>query len=281
MSREPQVPKSNESLAAETQSFGRGAVVPTGSCSPASVAPSPLPGPSPRLPVKPRGFTGEVRLFKRPPFAGRASEETARKVNDYVSIVVIGAGVYAKPAREKLSERLQQKTTEHVVKECLRSKAKQVIVVCGGDYERVKRALRSYHCRLLFDKDFAKGQSFSIRKGLAKVKRGADAVVLLLSDGEIPSHSAIDEVIDEYSTCYAPIVTYAPNGGSDFPILFDKNLFDELKSMTEEQGGLGGVLLRHRSKIRLVETSESFPIDLPNSEEIPETTPVHLSIPRR
>ncbi len=58
---------------------------------------------------------------------------------------------------------------EHVVSECLKSKANQVIVVFGHDSEKVEQALKDYRCDFVANKEFAKGQSSSVKMGLSKV----------------------------------------------------------------------------------------------------------------
>jgi CTP:molybdopterin cytidylyltransferase MocA len=64
-------------------------------------------------------------------------------------------------------------------------------------------------------------------------------------------------MIREYSTCYAPIVTTGRHGRSLRPILFDRNLLGELKSMNDEIGGLNNLVSKYRAKSHLVQSSEA------------------------
>lgn len=180
------------------------------------------------------------------------------KLSDFVSIIVLAAGLSTRFGRNKLLEPIGSSTMiEHVVSESLRSKASQVIVVCGHDADKIKRQLKDYKCEFVFNEDFAKGQSFSVRKGLSKVKKSADAVIVLPGDVALVDHTMIDAVIDEYSTCYSPIVTAGYHGSSGHPILFDRNLLGELKSMNDEIGGLNSLLSKYRAKSHLVQSSEA------------------------
>ena len=51
-----------------------------------------------------------------------------------------------------------------------------------------------------------KGQSFSIKKGLSRVKEEAGAVVILPGDIALVDHSMINAVIDEHSKSHGTIV---------------------------------------------------------------------------
>jgi molybdenum cofactor cytidylyltransferase len=164
---------------------------------------------------------------------------------DYISIIVIASGISMKSGRNRLLEPIGERTMiEYVASECLTSKAKQVVVVIGNDADKVRLALKDYPCEIVFDEDFAKGASYSIKKGLSAVKEDAD-------------RSTINAMIREYSTCYAPIVTTGRHGRSLRPILFDRNLLGELKSMNDEIGGLNNLVSKYRAKSHLVQSSEA------------------------
>ena len=191
------------------------------------------------------------------------------KVSDFVSIIVLAAGLSTRFGRNKLLEPIGSSTMiEHVVSERLKSKASQVIVVCGHDANKIKRQLKDYKCEFIFNEDFTKGQSFSVRKGLTKVKKPADAVIVLPGDVALVDHTMIDAVIDEYATCYSPIVTAGYHGSSGHPILFDRNLLGELQNINEETRGLKSVVARHRSQLRLVETSLAALLDVDKQEDL-------------
>jgi len=192
-----------------------------------------------------------------------------QKTTDFVSIIVLAAGLSTRFGRNKLLEPIGSTTMiERVVSESFKSKAKQVIVVLGHDSDKIKRRLKDYKCDFVYNEDFLKGQSFSVRKGLTKVKKDADAVIVLPGDVVLVDHTMIDAVVDEYSTCYSPIVTAGYHGSSGHPILFDRNLLGELENINEESRGLKSVVSRHRSQLRLVETSEASLLDVDRQEDL-------------
>ncbi len=177
---------------------------------------------------------------------------------DYISIIVIASGLSLRSGRNKLLEPIGEKTMiEYVASECLTSRAKQIVIVVGNDADKVRLALKDYPCEIVFDEDFAKGASYSIRKGLSAANEGADGVMVVPGDIGLVDRSTINAMIREYSTCYAPIVTTGRNGSSLRPILFDRNLLGELKSMNDEMGGLNSLVSKYRAKSHLVQSSEA------------------------
>lgn len=191
------------------------------------------------------------------------------KATNFVSIIVLAAGLSTRFGRNKLLEPIgPTPMIEHVVSESLKSKANQVIVVVGHDSDKIEQALKDYRCDIVFNKEFAKGQSFSVKKGLSKVSKSADAVMVLPGDVALVDRGIIDAVIDEYARCYAPIVTAAYHGRSGHPILFDKNLLGELRNIDEQTKGLKKVVSNHRSHVRLVETSERALLDVDEQDDL-------------
>jgi molybdenum cofactor cytidylyltransferase len=180
-----------------------------------------------------------------------------RTYPNLISIIVLAPGTKMRLGHNKLFEPIGDKSTiEEVVSECMTSKAKQVVVVCGRDPEKVAAFLKGYRCDVVFDNDYEKGMSSSVRKGLSMVNRDADAVIVLPGDTVSADRKTINNMIREYSSCYAPIVTAGRKADYDHPVLFDKNLIGELNSITEDEDGLKTLLLKYRSKRRPIKTAE-------------------------
>jgi molybdenum cofactor cytidylyltransferase len=178
---------------------------------------------------------------------------------DSVSIIVLAPGLSTRFGRNRLLEPAGERTMiESVVSECMTSKADQVIVVCGHDADKVKSVLKDYKCDIVFDEDYQKGESYSVKKGLSRVNGDADAVIVLPGDSGVADRKTINAMIREYSSCYAPIITEGYRANYGRAILFDKNLFGELNGLTEESEGLASLLVKYRSKRRLIKSSEAL-----------------------
>lgn len=189
--------------------------------------------------------------------------------NDFVSLIVLAAGLSTRFGRNKLVEPIGSRTMiERVVSECLLSKAKQVIVVVGHEKDKIRQKLENYTCEIVVNEDFEKGQTSSIKIGLSKVSRSAAAVVVLPGDIAMANHLIINAVIDEHIDTNALIVTAAHHGHPGHPILFDTKILDELKGINEDTMGLRSVVSRHKSEVRAVETSEAALIDIDKQSDL-------------
>ncbi len=198
-----------------------------------------------------------------------------------VSIIVLAAGLSTRFGRNKLLEPIgSEAMIGHVVSETLKSKADRTIVVCGHDSEKVRLALKDYRCDIVFNEDFEKGQSFSVRKGLSRVSNSADAVMILPGDVAGVDHKIIDAVIDEFAHSRAPIVTAGYQGVSGHPILFDRSLIEELKDIDEETRGVKKVVSKYRARRRLVETTKAALLDIDRQDDLERHSSVSPGLAR-
>jgi molybdenum cofactor cytidylyltransferase len=178
-------------------------------------------------------------------------------------MVVLAAGLSTRFGRNKLIEPLKESTLiGHVVAEAIGSRANQVIVVGGYEFEVLEKALKGYTCELVYNEDYTRGQSFSVKKGLSLVNEGADAVMFEPGDMPLANRGIFDTVIFEYAKTGAPIVSAGYRGRPGHPILFDRSLFDEIREINEATKGLKRVVSAHRAGARIVETSVGALFDL-------------------
>jgi molybdenum cofactor cytidylyltransferase len=180
-----------------------------------------------------------------------------RTYPNFISIVVLAPGTSERFGHNKLFEPIAEKTTiEEVVTECMTSKAQQVVVVCGKDPERVATFLKNYRCDVVFDNEYEKGLSSSVKKGLTMVNSDADAVIVLPGDTVSADKKTINAMIREYAGSFAPIITAGRHADYAHPVLFDKNLIGELKGISEDKEGLKNLLTKYRTKRRPIKTAE-------------------------
>lgn len=179
------------------------------------------------------------------------------------SVVVFAAGLSTRFGRNKLLEPVGNTIlVRHVVSEALSSRADRVIVVGGFEFEALRLALAGLSCEVVYNEDYTRGQSFSVRKGMSLVSRDADAVLFEPGDMPLAGRLLFDAVILEYARSRAPIVSAGYRGRPGHPILFDNSLFDELREVNEATRGLKRVVSAHRAGARIVETSIGALFDL-------------------
>ena len=179
------------------------------------------------------------------------------------TVVVFAAGLSTRFGRNKLLEPLGKSTLiAHVVTEAIHSRARQVIVIGGYEFEALQKALEGLACEIAYNEDYTRGQSFSVKKGMSLVNGGADAVMFEPGDMPLADRAIFDSVIFEYAKTGAPIVSAGYRGRPGHPILFDKALFGELKDVNESSKGLKKVVSAHRAQAKIVDTSVGALFDL-------------------
>jgi molybdenum cofactor cytidylyltransferase len=166
---------------------------------------------------------------------------------------------------------------EKVVRSAASSKADEVIVVLGHEAQRVKEALKNFQCKFVFNEDFERGQSYSVKAGVKSVMGYADAVMVLPGDVALITPKSINMVIEEYETSGGSIIVASHEGRLGHPILFDRCLFDEIMEINEETMGLKAVLNRRGEGIKKVEVgSNEVLIDVDSEEDLKKISKVKI-----
>jgi len=187
-----------------------------------------------------------------------------------ISLIILAAGLSTRFGRNKLLEKINGVTMiEGVVKSGVSSKADEVVVVLGYEAPMVKEALKNFGCRFVFNEEFKKGQSSSVKAGVKAVMGYADAVMVLPGDVALITPKSINMVIAEYNRSRSPIVVASYQGRSGHPILFDRSLFVEIMEINEKTMGLKAVVNRHRGSVKKVEVgSDEVLIDVDSEEDL-------------
>lgn len=193
-----------------------------------------------------------------------------------VSLVILAAGKSERFGRNKMLEPVDSKPLiQRVVENALRSKVAAVVVVTGYDAEKIEAALRSYadpRLRLVYNENYEEGQSSSVRRGVSEVVDESDAVMILPGDVAFISAGDIDALIDEYANAKAKIVVASHKGRRGHPILFSRELFDEVLAIREETRGLKEVVRKHYNEVRTVERGSQVLADVDTPEDLREYT---------
>jgi molybdenum cofactor cytidylyltransferase len=157
---------------------------------------------------------------------------------------------------------------ERVVKTAKGSSADEVIVVLGHEAEKVREQLVKLDCKVVVNENYMRGQSESVKVGLAAVASSAEAVMILPADVALIDAESINSVIDEHRKSKSQIVIASHKHQSGHPILLDRALFQEVSQIDESALGLKAVINRHRSEVKYVEVgTENVLIDIDTREE--------------
>ncbi len=146
-----------------------------------------------------------------------------------------------------------------VARAALGSRLRQVIVVLGHAASEVGAALAGLDVIRIENADYARGQSTSVRAGLARVDAAARAAMFLPADQPLLSSRLIDRLIVAYCETERPIVRPIAGNWRGAPILWDQSLFDALAALEGDEGGRQ-LLPRHADSVLEVEIED--PLEL-------------------
>jgi molybdenum cofactor cytidylyltransferase len=140
-----------------------------------------------------------------------------------------------------------------IVRALLAAGLDDVVIVTGRDHDRVAEAV-SRDCsspppRVVRNPDPSRGQLSSLWIGMdAAVTRESEALMVTLVDVPLLDPATIRRVAEEWRRTRAPIVRPAKGDRHGHPVIFDRALFDELRSAPLD-GGAKTVVRAHARDI--------------------------------
>ena len=144
----------------------------------------------------------------------------------------------------------------HAAETGLASGLSPVVVVVGAFADDMARELADLPVQLVHNPHYAKGQSTSLRVGVAALPADIAAVVLLLVDMPAVGAPVIRQVVEAWQATGALIVRPAFDGQPGNPALFAAALLPELAAVQGDEGGRP-VLRRHAAAVHLVPVSSA------------------------
>jgi len=122
-----------------------------------------------------------------------------------------------------------------------------VLVVLGHESERAKAELKGLRCAVVLNKDYAQGINTSLRAGIAAVPEQAVAALVMLADMPFVTKEMLGAIVERYRGGTSPLVVSNYEGVDAPPMLYDKSLFTELRTLDGDGCGKK-VVKRHRSE---------------------------------
>jgi molybdenum cofactor cytidylyltransferase len=127
-----------------------------------------------------------------------------------------------------------------VVRTLLAAGLTDVLVVTGAQHGSIESALVAdglgQRVRLVRNADPSRGQLSSIWAGLDARAAHAEALLMTLVDVPLLAASTVSAVVDAWRRSRAPIVRPIVDGRRGHPVIFDRQVFDELHNAPLEAG---------------------------------------------
>ncbi len=143
-------------------------------------------------------------------------------------------------------------------------KLSRVVVVT--QYPQVEELAKKYGFPSLFNSHPERGQSESIRIGLAALQ-DCDAVLFQVADQPKLQKETVAQLIDFAEQHPDRIVGLGHNGRRGNPCLFPARFFPELMALTGDHGGRS-VILAHEEDLLLMEVPSTQLIDIDTPEQL-------------
>jgi molybdenum cofactor cytidylyltransferase len=140
-----------------------------------------------------------------------------------VAGVVLAAGLSTRYGAAKQLLPWEDTTlAAHAARTALNAGLDPVIVVLGHEAEKVEQTLSGLPVQLVFNSQFAAGQSSSLRKGVEVLPSRTGAVMFLLADQPGITPELIRIIIQAHRQTFAPACVPVFEGQRGNPVLFDK-----------------------------------------------------------
>ncbi len=186
-----------------------------------------------------------------------------------VSAIVLAAGASKRFGLPKQLLPIAGTTMiEHVLNVVMATSVNEVVVVLGHSAAQIAERIPS-DCRTALNEAWEAGISSSIQVGLEAIARTAEAALLVLADQPYLTSGALERILQAYYGSTKPIVAPMYDGQRGTPVLFDRRLFSELRTLRGDVGGRE-VIARFAKEMTAVEmrSAEMFlDIDTPAEYE--------------
>lgn len=112
-----------------------------------------------------------------------------------------------------------------------------VIIVAGDEFESISRDVSNLDVKVVQNLDWRVGQSSSLKVGLAQIPERNGAVIFQVVDQPGLTVELLWSLIELHRQTRAEIIQPHAAGSRANPVLFDRFTFDDLMTITGDQGG--------------------------------------------
>jgi molybdenum cofactor cytidylyltransferase len=169
-----------------------------------------------------------------------ANAHSLKTEKSSIAIIILAAGASTRMGKPKqLLEYNGRSLIQHAVEVATASGCHPIIVILGANAERIKPEIATLSVETIENLFWQQGMSTSIRKGIETLNKNnskAEAAILMLCDQPFVSPDLIEQLIKVYRTTCAPIVASEYDRILGVPALFDRTLFSQLTTLSNDVG---------------------------------------------
>ena len=157
--------------------------------------------------------------------------------NKKIAGVILAAGSASRMGKTKQLLPFGKTTLlGQVVENARESALHETIVVLGHRADKISQTIDFSSTKIVRNKEYSKGQSTSLIKGLENVSSICDAAMFLLGDQPLVNAAIINQLINAFETSNALIIIPYCNNKRGNPVIIARPLFHRLKSLSADVG---------------------------------------------
>lgn len=114
---------------------------------------------------------------------------------------------------------------------------REVLVVTGHDDAAIRRTLENYPARRVYNPDYSRGMSFSLKKGVSATDPGAAGFLVCLADMPLVTPALLRELYNHFAAASGPaIVVPVRRGRRGNPVIFSRLFSGEIMALQGDRG---------------------------------------------
>jgi len=154
----------------------------------------------------------------------------------------------------------------------VKTKSERVVVVVGRDAQQMRDELAGLPVSVVENADWHTGMGSSIRSGMAALEKDdLDGVVLMLCDQPFVTARTLKKLVTTHLKTGKPIVASVYENTKGVPAFFSRELFEELKSLTADEGARRVIVAHPQSVATVAFAQGAFDVDTPHEYELLRT----------
>ena len=192
-----------------------------------------------------------------------------------ISAILLAAGQSKRmKGKNKLLLKYKRKTLiNHVLKSLIESKVNKIIIVLGHEGRKIKKiALKSKKIIFVFNSNYAKGISTSIKCGLKKISKKNIGFLITHADMPLVSKTILNTLCSALKSKNKEIFVPVYKRKIGNPLAFKYSMIKSLKKIKGDRGAKK-LIRSNKSKVQLVKIkSKSILIDFDQLKDFPSAT---------
>ncbi len=188
-------------------------------------------------------------------------------------VIVLAAGGSSRMGTPKQLLHYRGRTLiRRAAETALETNCDRVVVVLGRDAQQMRNELGSLPVATIENQDWRDGMGSSIRIGMEALSPDdLDAVVLMLCDQPFVTASILNNLVATHLDTGKPIVASSYQDTHGAPAFFSRALFNELTSLTADEGARRVILRHPQSVASIIFPQGAFDVDTPRQYELLQT----------